>query len=39
MTVIAFTFVAGLLIGVIVGVFVAGLACAAGKDKIKDDHE
>lgn len=39
MTVIAFTFIAGLFIGVTIGVLVAGLACAAGKDKIKDDHE
>lgn len=38
MTVLAFTFVAGLFIGVIVGVFVAGLACAASKDKTKDEE-
>jgi hypothetical protein len=37
MTVIAFTFVAGLFIGVILGVFVAGLACAAGKNNHKDE--
>jgi uncharacterized membrane-anchored protein YhcB (DUF1043 family) len=39
MTVIAFAFVAGLVIGVAVGIVFAGLSCAARKDKQKDNNE
>lgn len=35
--VIAFLF--GVFVGATIGVFAAGLLCAAGKDKIKDEHE
>ena len=35
--VIAFLF--GLFVGATIGILAAGLMCAAGKDKTKDEHE
>jgi len=39
MTVVAFAFIAGLVVGATVGVLAAGLMCAAGRDNAKDEHE
>lgn len=34
----AFAFIAGLFVGATVGILAAGLMCAAGKDKQKDEE-
>jgi hypothetical protein len=35
----AFAFIVGLFVGTTVGILAAGLMCAAGKDKTKDQDE